>query len=113
MKKIFAIVGLAAAGVLIWFAFAIWVGLYSFYSFPPSKEKPEGVTLIISRDEREPMFNSPEYNPPEIPEKQEGGKSRIGFSNPNRLRRPLSIRTIVKLPYIEWTYKKSLQPQKQ
>ncbi|HET6273320.1 MAG TPA: hypothetical protein VFG32_10085 [Bacteroidota bacterium] len=110
MKKLLAFVGLAASGVLIWFVFALWIGLYSFYSYPPSKEHPDGATLIVSRDEWEPRYNSPDYKPPEIDKDAKKGKG-IGFGNPSRPRRPISIRTIVKLPYIEWLYEKSLQPQ--
>jgi hypothetical protein len=94
----------------LWFVFALWVGLYAFYSFPPSsKEHPRGVTLIISRDEWEPMFNSPDYVAPERHSAEKRGS--IGFGSAPKPKRPLRIRTIVELPYIDWAYKQSLKPQ--
>ena len=109
-KKLFWFITIVATGVLIWFAFAIWIGLYSVYSFPPSKEHPKGSTLIVSREEWEPMFNSPDYKPPK---RDEGEKGGMGWSKSNnRPKRPLHLRTIVELPYVEWAYKKSLEPQK-
>ena len=111
VKKLFYVILIVAFGVAFWFGFAIWIGLYSIYSFPPSKEHPKGTTLIIKRDEWEPTFNSPDYKAPVRTD--EGDKGSIGWSrSTNRPRPPLPLRTIVKLPYIEWAYKKSLQPQK-
>lgn len=110
IKKLFYLILIVASGVAIWFAFAIWVGLYSIYSFPPSKEHPIGATLIIQHDEWEPMFNSPDYKAPKRDEPERGG---MGWSkSTNRPKRPIPLRTIVELPYIEWAYKQSLQPQK-
>jgi len=108
IKKLFYLVLIVAVGVLIWGAFAIWTGLYSVYSFPPSKQLPEGRTLIVSRDPGEPMFNSPDYKPPEKKpaESKSGG---IGFAPTPKRKTPLEQRTIVELPYIEWAYKKSLE----
>jgi len=109
MKKIFGFLSIVAAGALIWFAFAFWVGLYSVYSFPPlSKEYPRGATFIISRDEWEPMFNSPDYVAPERP--KEVGRGGIGFGSTPKAKRPLKFRTIMELPYIDWAYKQSLKP---
>ncbi len=109
MKKLLIFVLIVIGGVLIWFAFGMWTGIYSIYSYPPSKEHAEGATLIISRDPGEPMFNSPQYVPPKatpVP-----GEGVMTFEPTKRLRRPVELRTIVKLPYIEWAYKKSLEPQ--
>ena len=40
-------------------------------------------------------------------------KGGMGWSkSADRPRRPIPLRTIVKLPYVEWAYKKSLEPQK-
>lgn len=109
IKKFFYLILIVAAGIVVWFAFAIWVNLYSVYSYPPSKEYPEGATLIIQRDEWEPTFNSPDYKPPKRDEGEKGG----GWSKwTNRSKRPIPLRTIVNLPYIEWAYKKSIEPQK-
>ena len=64
-----------------------------------------GSTLIIQRDEWEPMFNSPDYVHPEQDEKPQGA----GWSKKTyKMKRPVSRRTIVKLPYIDWAYQKSL-----
>ena len=107
-KKLFYLILIVAAGTAIWFAFAIWVGLYSIYSYPPTKEDHLGSTLIIQRDEWEPMFNSPDYVPPKREDKPQGaGWSKTDYT----MRRPISRRTIIKLPYIEWAYQKSL-PEK-
>ena len=110
IKKLFYLILIVAMGVAGWFAFAIWIDLYSVYSYPPSKEYPKGVTLIIHRDEWEPKFNSPDYKPPA---RSEAEKGEMGYSkSSSRPKRPIPLRTIVKLPYVEWAYKKSLQPQK-
>jgi hypothetical protein len=99
---------IVAVGALFWFAFGLWTGIYSVYSFPPSKEHPDGATLLVSRDEGEPMFNSPQYVPPPKKPVTKGGG--LGFEGMHLPSRPLAIRTIVKLPYVEWVYKKSLEP---
>ena len=110
IKKFFYLVVIVAAGTVLWFAFAIWIKLYNVYTYPPSKDHPEGATLIVHREEWEPMFNSPDYK---APARDEGDKGSMGWSkSSNRPKRPISMRTIVKLPYIEWAYKKSLEPQK-
>ncbi len=107
-KKLFYLILIAAMGVVLWFAFGIWIRLYSVYSFPPSKENPKGVTLIVRREELEPKFNSPDYKAPKRDEKKEG----MGWSSSSgRSKIPLNFRTVVKLPYVEWAYKRSLQPQ--
>ena len=107
IKKIIVFLVIASAAVLFWFAFAIWTGLYSIYSIPPSPTEPDGSTLIVAREEGEPMFNSPQYKAPPRKAEQTGG---IGFGSVNRAKRPLDQRTIVELPYIEWAYQKSLEP---
>lgn len=109
MLKWFAIIALVLAACLaFWVIFALWTGIYSVYSYPPSKQYPEGLTLLVSRDEGEPAFNSPDYVPPKAaPSDKSGGMS---FGSMPRSKRPLGIRTIAKLPYIEWAYKKSLEP---
>ena len=104
-KKIFYVILIVAAGIIIWFLFAIWIGLYSVYSIPPSKEDPNGATLIIHRDEWEPIFNSPDYVAPKRNEESQG----MGWSKPMKIaKRPLPLRTIIKLPFIDWAYQKSL-----
>jgi hypothetical protein len=108
IKKLSILILIIAAGIGIWVVFALWSGIYSVYSFPPSKEHPDGATLLVSRDEWEPMFNSPQYRAPV----REAGKTQgVTLGSAPKLRRPLERRTIVTLPYVEWAYKKSLEPQ--
>jgi hypothetical protein len=109
MKKLFAFVLIVALAVGFWFAFAFWTGLYSVYTFPPTKTDPDGKTLIISRDQDEPMFNSPAVKPP-APKKVES--RGIGFGGGAPKGRPFGLRTIVELPYIEWAYEKSIEDSK-
>ena len=109
MKKLFVLLLVVVVGTCIWFAFGLWTGIYSIYSYPPSKEHPDGATLIVSRAEWEPMFNSPEYQPPKREPKPQGTYS---FERARVAPRPISARTIVELPYIECAYKKSIQLQK-
>ena len=71
------------------------------YSFPPSKTNPDGATLIVSREEGEPMFDSPQYKKPAPKEKSSGG---IVFAPSEKPNRSLEQRTIVELPFIEWAY---------
>jgi len=108
IKKILALLLVVAIAVVFWFAFAIWTGLYSIYSIPPSKTDPDGATLIVAREEGEPMFNSPQYKKPPPKKEEKGGG--IGFGTYERPKRPLDQRTIVELPYIDWAYQKSLEP---
>jgi hypothetical protein len=97
-----------AIGVGIWVAFALWAGIYSIYTFPPSKDHPDGATMLVSRDEWEPMFNSPQYR---APARDPAKTSGVSLGSAPKLRRPLERRTIVTLPYIDWAYQRSLQPQ--
>jgi hypothetical protein len=109
IKKLFYVVLIVVLGTVAWFAFAIWIELYSVYSYPPSKDHPEGATLIIKREEWEPKFNSPDYKAPPRDETKKG----MGWSpSSGRPKTPIRLRTIVKLPYVEWAYQKSLEPHK-
>jgi hypothetical protein len=107
LKAISWILVIVVLGTAIWVAFALWTGIYSVYSTPPSASNPKGETLLVSRDAGEPMFNSPDYKAPETPK---SGRGALGFGSMDRKKRPLEMRTIAKLPYIEWAYKKSLEP---
>jgi len=106
-KKLFYLVLLVALGLGIWVGFALWTGIYSVYSYPPSVEHPDGTTLLVSRDPGEPMFNSPDAKKP--PKKKPQKTTGIGFAPPIKPVRPLDIRTIATLPYIKWAYEKSLE----
>lgn len=108
MKKLFAFLSIILIAILFWLGFALWTGIYSVYSFPPGKEYPNGATLIVSRENGEPMFNSPDYVEPKKPVDKEKG---IGFGKTQGKKRPLSIRTVAKLPYIVWAYRRSLEQQ--
>jgi hypothetical protein len=109
MLKWLLIISLVVVSCLVfWVVFALWTGIYSVYSYPPSKAHPEGLTLLVSRDKGEPMFNSPDYAPPKnAPSEGSGGMS---FESMPKSKRSPEIRSIAKLPYIEWAYKKSLEP---
>jgi hypothetical protein len=109
MKKLLVLILFIVIGVSVWFAFGLWSGIYSIYTYPPSKEHPDGATLIVTRDEWEPLFNSPDYKMPKREAKEEGTYT---FEKVQLGRRPISTRKIVELPYIEWAYKKSIEPQK-
>jgi hypothetical protein len=106
LKWLFIIALVLALAGAFWMAFGLWTGIYSLYSYPPSKAHPDGATLLITRDEKEPTFNSPDYNPPARQASSEGGMS---FESLPKLKRPIALRTVVKFPYIEWAYKKSLE----
>ena len=108
IKKTFYLLLFVAFGAAIWCAFALWTGIYSIYTIPPSRENPDGATLLVAREDEEPLFNSPHYTPPL---KKPSVQSGLGFTTVQRPKRPLEQRTIVKLPYIDWAYKKSLEPQ--
>lgn len=108
LKRLFVLVVIVALVAVIWVSFAIWTGIYSVYTFPPSKAHPDGSTLIVSRDAGEPMFNSPDVKPAPPPPKEKS--SGLGFGTVHKPPRPLEIRVIVELPYVEWAYKKSIEP---
>ncbi len=108
-KKIMVTLLLVVLGLSIWVGFALWSGIYSIYSYPPGKEYPDGATMLVSRAEGEPMFNSPQYVAPPPKETGKGG-SVFNFKAATGKPREISTRTIVELPYIEWAYEKSLPP---
>ena len=62
--------------------------------------------MIVSREEGEPTFNSPDHLSPARKKPATGG---IGFEPMSKPKRPVAERTIVKLPFIDWAYKKSLE----
>ncbi len=107
LKWLFIIALVLAVAGAFWSAFALWTGIYSVYSYPPGKDHPDGLTLLISREEGEPMFNSIDYVPPKPKPKSSGGG--MSFESIPRKHRPPALRTVLKLPYIEWAYKKSLE----
>ena len=109
IKKILFLVIVLFLAIVFWFGFALWTGIYSIYSYPPSSQHPEGTTLVISREAGEPTYNSPDYKP--APKKEEPRSGGIVFSAPLKSKRPPETRIIVELPYVEWAYKKSLEPQ--
>jgi hypothetical protein len=108
IKWVFILGLLAALGTAIWTGFALWTGLYSVYSYPPTPDFPEGKTLVIGREDGEPMFNSPDYvQPPR--QRSSGEKGGVGFGKVEfRSMKPVSIRTVFTLPYVEYAYEKSL-----
>jgi len=108
MKKLLVLLLLVVIGVSLWFAFGLWSGIYSIYTYPPSHEHPDGATLIVTRDEWEPMFNSPDYQPPK---RESKGAGTYSFERAHTAPRPISSRKIVKLPYIDWAYQKSIEPR--
>jgi hypothetical protein len=106
VKRLFVLFSLLVLAVVFWFSFALWTGIYSVYSIPPGAAYPDGTTLIVSREEGEPAFNSPEVK---IPPKKVEPKSGIGFGGTPRVKRPLEKRTIVELPFVEWAYDMSIE----
>jgi len=110
LKRLFYFALIVLVAALFWGVFAIWTGIYSVYSLPPSNLYPDGTTLIVEREQGEPMFNSPDYKPaPVKAEPKEGG---LKFGTVKKPPKPLEDRTILELPYVEWAYKKSLEPEK-
>jgi hypothetical protein len=107
LKWLFILGLLVFAGTAVWTAFALWSGLYSVYSYPPGKDDPDGSTLIIKRDDDEPMYNSPDYVAPK--EKPREDKEGVGFGKLKFVsKKPIGPRTVFTLPYIEWAYEQSL-----
>jgi hypothetical protein len=109
IKKFLIFILVIAAAVLVWFAFGFWSGIYSVYTAIPSTEYPEGATLIVEREPDEPLFNSTDYRPPP-PKPRDPNQRGLSLAPLTKPRKPLAQRTIVELPYIEWAYKKSLEP---
>lgn len=110
LKGLFIFALIIAAAAAFWGIFAIWTGIYSVYSFPPSNVNPDGATLIIQREEWEPIFNSPDYRP--APKKAEPKQGGLRFGTAKKPAKPLEERTVVELPFIRWAYEKSLEPEK-
>jgi len=111
MKFFITILTIIVIGTVIWVPFALWMGFYSVYSYPPSKEHPKGATLLVHREEAEPMFNSPDYVPEKHEPQPDEKRGGIGFQGAPTTKRSLQTRTIVELPYVDWAYKKSIMPK--
>jgi hypothetical protein len=109
MKLLFWILLVGLMALCGWVAFALWSGYYSVYSIPPSADDPDGVTMLVKREEGEPMFNSPAAPP--LPKKPQTRGGTISFQNSPKAKRPLAGRTVVRLPYLEWAYEQSLRKQ--
>jgi hypothetical protein len=108
LRRLLTLVLLLLLIAIAWFAFGLWSGIYTIYSYPPSEGKDDGRTLIISRDAGERTWASPN-SPKPIPKKEEtGGGLRFGaLKKPPR---PVEMRIILELPYVDWAYRKSLMP---
>jgi hypothetical protein len=107
LKWLFILAFIVAIAGAFWVAFALWTGIYTVYTYPPSKAYPDGVTFLLQRDEGEPMFNSPAYVPPA--KKAAPPPGTMTFESMPKAKRPVEKRTIIKLPYIEWAYEKSME----
>lgn len=113
LKRLFILALVVFLCLVVWTGFAIWSGTYSIYTYPPSRANPEGVTLLISRETREPMFNSPQYIPPK--RKPEPKKEGVGFGQVDiKSVKPVESRIVsyfwidLAFPYLEWAYEESL-----
>lgn len=110
LKRLFGFALIVLLCAIFWGIFAVWTGIYSVYSFPPSNDYPDGATLIVSRDQGEPMFNSPDFKPPaRKPEPKGGGLRLAAAKKPSK---PLKERILLKLPYVEWAYEQSIEPER-
>lgn len=107
LKKLVGFLTLVLIAGIFWFVFALWTGIYSVYSVPPTHDNPDGATYIVSREEDEPTFNSPQYVAPE--KKAEPQSGMIQFSRVPSPKKSIQDRTIIELPYIAWAYEKSLE----
>ena len=108
MKMLSGILLVVILGVMIWVGFGLWTGIYSVYSTPPSRAVPQGETRLVSREGREPIFNSPHIK--QAPETQQAKKG-IQFGAIDKPKKSIEDRTIIKLPFIQWAYDKSLEGQ--
>jgi hypothetical protein len=107
LKWLFILAFVLAIAGAFWVVFALWTGIYTVYTYPPSKEHPDGVTYLLERDEGEPIFNSPAYTPP--PKTAAAPSGGMSFGSIPKAKRPLERRTVLKLPYVDWAYQKSLE----
>ncbi len=107
LKKLIGFLVIVLLAGVFWMAFALWTGIYSVYSVPPTHDDPDGATYIVTREEGEPIFNSPQYVPPIKKVEPETGIVR--FSRVTAPKKPILDRTIMQLPYIAWAYDKSIE----
>ena len=105
-RKMFGLLTIIALLLLGWVSFALWAGFYAIYTVPPSPSDQSGATMLVSRDEEEPLFDSPDHVQPPAKHVEESGVVRFSST---RVKRPIDQRTIVKLPYIDWAYQKSIE----
>jgi hypothetical protein len=109
LKRIFILAFILLIAAIFWGVFAIWTGIYSVYSYPPSFQHKGGATLIVSREQGEPMFNSPDRKHPQP--KSDVKVGGLTFGTVKKSVQPVNERTLLELPYVEWAYKKSLEPE--
>jgi len=111
-KWILVLTLLTAVLTAVWIGLGLWVGYYSVYSYPPSETHPDGASLIIDRDDGEPLYNSPDYIKP--PRKKGGTGPGIKFGTTEfRRMKPPELRTVLSLPFIEYAYMESLNEAQQ
>jgi hypothetical protein len=108
LKRLLTLALLLLVVAIAWVAFGLWSGMYGVYSYPASKGKDDGRTLLISRDAGERTWNSPNAPKP-VPKKVEkGGGLQLGTVQ--KPPSPVEGRIIIEFPYVEWAYRKSLIP---
>jgi len=108
LRRLLTLVLLLLVIAIAWFAFGLWTGIYTVYSYPPSEGKDDGRTMIISRDPGERTWDSP--NAPKPVPKKEAKGGGLQFGTLKKPPRPVETRIILELPYVEWAYRKSLIP---
>jgi hypothetical protein len=110
---LFKLVLILAFGGFIFVGLMFWAKFWGIYSIPPSKEKPDGATWVVTREEDEPLMNAPDRPvkyPTEGLEEEEKPKRLKGIYEGEPVpKKPIEKRIIAKLPYINYFHEKALE----
>ena len=111
LRILFKLLILVALGLGLFSGLMFWAKFWEIYSIPPSKDRPDGATLIISRTEDEPFLNAPDRPLPKKEEDDdESPNTQKGmFGGGPIKKKSVEERTIVELPYVEWLHEKALR----
>lgn len=113
IRALFKLILVVAFGGLLFVGLMFWAKFWGIYSIPPSKERPDGATWVVTREEDEPLLNAPDRPvkyPTEAQEEEEKPKRLKGIYEGEPLaKKPVEKRIIAKLPYVEFLHEKALE----
>ena len=114
LRRLFKLVLFLAFVGVLFVGLMFWAKFWGVYCIPPSEKNPEGVTLIVSREEDEPMLSASDRPIPKKDEEEDQPpRRRSMYEGTPRQKPPIEKRIIFKLPFIEYVYEQTkVKPEK-